>query len=62
MSEIEGVTVNVKQAREHALVGNYDDAKVFYAGAIQGVQKVLKITHDSETKRKWQEVWVFVPI
>ena len=56
MSEIEGVTVNVKQAREQALVGNYDDAKVFYTGAIQGVQKVIKMTHDTETKRKWQEV------
>lgn len=56
MSEIEGVTANVKQAREQALVGNYDDAKVFYTGAIQGVQKVIKMTHDTETKRKWQEV------
>ena len=56
MSGIEGVTTNVKQAREKALVGNYDDSKVYYVGAIQGVKKVLKQTHDPETKQKWQEV------
>ena len=54
--ELEGVTGNVKQAREQALVGNYDDSKVYYVGAIQGVQKVIKQTHDPETKQKWQEV------
>lgn len=56
MSEMDSVSVNVKQAREQALVGNYDDSKVYYVGAIQGVQKVLKQTHDPETKHKWQEV------
>lgn len=56
--ELEGVTGNVKQAREHALVGNYDDSKVYYVGAIQGVQKVIKHTHESETKQKWQQVCI----
>ena len=56
--ELEGVTGNVKQAREQALVGNYDDSKVYYVGAIQGVKKVIKQTHDPETKQKWQEVCI----
>ena len=51
------VTENVKQAREQALVGNYDDAKVFYAGAIQGIQRLLaREKHDQDTKDKWKEV------
>ena len=56
MSEIDGVSGNVKQAREQALVGNYDESKVYYEGAILGVKKLLKQTHDPETKQKWQEV------
>ena len=56
MSEIDGISGNVKQAREQGLVGNYEDSKVYYVGAIQGIQKVLKQTHDPETKQKWQEV------
>ena len=56
MSDIDSVSGNVKQAREQALVGNYDDSKVYYTGAIQSVQRVLKQTYDPETKQKWQEV------
>lgn len=51
------VTENVKQAREQALLGNYDDAKVFYAGAIQGIQRLLALErHDQSSKEKWKQV------
>ena len=54
--DLDEVTGNVKQAREQALVGNYDDSKVYYIGAIQGVQKVVRLTYNPETKQKWREV------
>ena len=51
------VTENAKQAREQALIGCYDEAKVFYAGAIQGIQQLLvKEKHDQATKEKWKQV------
>ena len=58
MTEIDGISGNVKQAREQGLVGNYEDSKVYYVGAIQGIQKVIKQTYDPETKQKWQEVCI----
>lgn len=50
------VSENVKQARENALVGCYDEAKVYYSGAIQGVQQVLKQTPEPDKKQKWKQV------
>lgn len=35
---------------------DYDQAKVCYCGAIQGVQQILKHVHESEQKQKWKEV------
>lgn len=55
------VTENVKQAREQALVGSYDDAKVFYGGAIQGIQQLLKEKDDQSMKEKWKQVRYYVP-
>ena len=46
----------MKQAREQALVGNYDDARVFYSGAIQGVQQLVMQTVEPDKKRKWRKV------
>lgn len=56
MSAAQKVTENVKQAREQALVGCYDDAKVFYGGAIQGIQKMMKEKQDPDTNEKWKQV------
>lgn len=51
------VTENVKQAREQALLGSYDEAKVFYTGAIEGIQRLLaKEKDDQGTKEKWKQV------
>ena len=58
MSSSDDISDNVKQAREQALVGNYDDAQVFYSGAIQAVQQLLKHTHEADKKQKWREVGV----
>ena len=56
MATLQEVSENVKQARETALVGNYEDSKVFYAGAIQGVQQLLKHTPEPDNKQKWRQV------
>ena len=56
MSSVEDLTENVKQAREQALMGNYDDAKVYYSGAIQGMHLLLKQINEPDTKQKWREV------
>lgn len=56
MSSGEEISENVKQAREQALVGNYEDAKVFYSGAVHGVQQMLKQIHEPDKKQKWREV------
>ena len=53
---MEEVAENVKQAREQALMGNYDDAKVYYAGAIQAVHLLLKQIYEPDAKLKWREV------
>ena len=56
------VTEDVKQAREQALVGAYDDAKVFYGGAIQGIQQLLKEKDDDQAMNdKWRQVHHGVP-
>ncbi len=56
MSTAQEVSENVKQARESALVGSYDDAKVYYSGAIQGVQQLLKQSQEPDKKQKWKQV------
>ena len=55
-SSVEEISENVKEARELALVGNYENAKVYYSGAVQGVQQVLKQIHEPDKKQKWREV------
>ena len=54
------VSENVKQARENALVGSYEEAKVYYTGAIQGVQQLLKQTQEPDKKEKWKEVCEYI--
>lgn len=56
MASSEQISENVKQAREFALMDDYEQAKVCYCGAIQGVQQILKHMHESEQKQKWKEV------
>lgn len=50
------ISENVKQARENALVGNYEESNVFYSGAIQGVQQMFKTAPDPDMKQKWKQV------
>ncbi len=50
------VSEDVKQARDQALVGCYDEAKVYYTGAIQGIQELIKQTSDTNLKEKWKQV------
>ena len=60
MASSEEIAENVKQARELALMGDYDDAKVYYSGAVQGVQLILKQIQEPDKKQKWREVRVVV--
>ena len=56
MATTQEVSENVKQAREQALVGKYDESKVYYTGAIQGVQQLLKVTPEPDKKQKWKQI------
>lgn len=57
MSAAQKVTENVKQAREQALVGCYDDAKVYYGVAIHGIQQMMKEKQEpADTNEKWKQV------
>ena len=56
MSSAQDISENVKHARDQALLGNYDDARVYYSGAIQGVQQLLKQTQEPDKKEKWRQV------
>lgn len=56
MATTQEITDNVKQGREQALVGSYDDAKVFYSGAIQGIQRLIREKQEPELKDKWKQV------
>ena len=56
MSTPQDITENVKQAREQALVGMYDEAKVYYSGAIQGIQRMMKDKLEPDLKDKWKQV------
>lgn len=57
MATTQEVSENVKQAREQALVGNYEESRVYYTGAIQGVQQLLKVTPEPDKKQKWKQVY-----
>ena len=61
MASSGAITENVKQARELALMGDYDDAKVYYSGAVQGMQLILKQVQEPDRKQKWREVRVGAP-
>ena len=56
MSLSEEIAENIKQARESALMGSYEDAKVYYSGAVQGVQQMMKHIYEPDKKQKWREV------
>lgn len=56
MPSSEKVAEDVKQARELALMGNYEDAKTYYSVAIQAVQQMLRQMHEPDKKQKWREV------
>jgi len=52
----QNVSQNVKQARENALVGCYEEAQVYYKGAAQDIRLLLKQTAELDVKEKWQQV------
>lgn len=56
MSTTQNVSENVKQAREHAMLGCYEMAQVYYKGAAQDIQQLLKQTNDLDMTEKWKQV------
>ena len=60
MSSCDEISENLKQAREQALVGSYEDAKVYYTGVVQGIQQMLKQMREPDKKQKWREVRTFL--
>ena len=58
MTSSEEISDSVLQAREFALMGNYEDAKIYYSGAVQGVQQMMKQSYELDKKQKWREVHI----
>ena len=56
MSTTQNVSENVKQAREQALLGCYEEAQVYYKGAVQDIRQLLKQTNDLDMTEKWKQV------
>jgi katanin p60 ATPase-containing subunit A1 len=44
---------NVKLAREHALLGEYDTALVYYQGVVQQIQKLILTVKDPQARDKY---------
>ena len=53
-------TENVKQGREHALMGRYSESEVSYVEAVRNVSELIKQIHDPDKRQKWREVIVGV--
>ena len=56
MSDRDEIPRNVEQARAQAMVRNDAAAMVYYIHAIQGVEKVVRLTHNREEKQECQKV------
>lgn len=47
---------NVTLAREMSMLGNYENAEVYYEGSIQMIHKLALEIRDANRKMKWQQV------
>ena len=56
MTTTQNVSENVKEAREQALLGCYDEAQVYYRGAVQDILQLLKRTNERDMAEKWNQV------
>lgn len=52
---------NTKQAREFALVGNYDNATIYYDIVLKMIDNLLGTLHDPTRKGKWTMVSIKDP-
>ena len=56
MASISEICENTKQAREFALLGNYETALVYYQFVTGHIQRLLTTITDPNRKQRWQEV------
>ncbi|KAF5398941.1 Katanin p60 ATPase-containing subunit A1 [Paragonimus heterotremus] len=47
---------NIKEARELALLGNYESSLTYYSGALAQMRKIASASKDSQRKQQWQVV------
>ncbi|KAA3675597.1 katanin p60 ATPase-containing subunit A1 [Paragonimus westermani] len=47
---------NVKEARELALLGNYESSLTYYSGALAQMRKIASASKDTQRKQQWQVV------
>ena len=50
------ISENIKLAREHALLGEYETAVVYYQGVINQIQKFIVTAKDHQKREKYQTV------
>lgn len=53
---IKEICDNVTLAREMSMLGNYENAEVFYEGSIQMIHRLISTIPDINRKSKWQNV------
>lgn len=53
---IKEICDNVTLAREMSMLGNYENAEVYYEGSIQMIHRLIVIIPDVNRKAKWQHV------
>ena len=50
---LKGLENQMKQAREHALLGNYEAALVYFDGATAQIQQHLRSLDDPHLRQQW---------
>ena len=53
--ELVGVGDQMKMAREHALLGNYEASLVYFDGVVSQINLFLRTVDDAYTKAQWQK-------
>lgn len=53
---VEEICENVRLAREMSMLGNYENAEVYYEGSISMITKLIITIPEPIRKNKWQQV------
>ena len=45
VEQVKEVVLNIKEARQSALLGNYEASQLFYQGVLHELQQLINLTH-----------------